>query len=171
MTEQALPADAAGVPPVPLSAAEHARRTAELLRLRDRREQEIARRRLRARTDGDPSVAEDLDAITADAEALDLRIARVEDLLAGARIAAADEPRVGATLVVDDLDRGRRLRHRLAAPFEAGTAGAVSLASPVGRALAAARPGEIVEIALDGGRTRRLALVAIEEDGDGHNGS
>lgn len=110
----------------------------------------------------------------------DLRHSPTEDALRRQELAAellrrcgvedGDAARLGARLRVEDLDSGRRLDYVLVAPFARAGRGTVSLASPVGVALATLEVGAAAAVPLGDGRTRRLRLLAVDPRPGGHNG-
>jgi transcription elongation factor GreA len=71
----------------------------------------------------------------------------------------------GSRVEVEDVSSGRRQVYTLVSAPEADPgAGRVSIASPVGRALEGARPGDTVSVPTPRG-DRRLKVVAIGEAG------
>jgi transcription elongation GreA/GreB family factor len=132
-------------PEVLLTAAEHAARHAELRLLLRRRE--IAG-------------PEDEQAV------LELRIARLEQLLADAAIVddaqGAGVVAVGSVVDVDYVRLGRTATYRVTVA-DAGP-GRVSARSPVGRALMGRRAGDVVTAELPRGRRERLRVARVAPD-------
>lgn len=74
---------------------------------------------------------------------------------------APDRAGFGTAVYVKDLDSGRERGHRLVCGEpDALDASQVSLASPLGRALASSRPGDVVTHNSPGG-TRRLRILTL----------
>lgn len=86
---------------------------------------------------------------------------RAEPDAARGRAAAMEAAGIGARIDVEDLDRAARATHVLVAgaptDFDAGE---VSAASPMGRALLGAAPGDVVTVETPQ-RTRRLRVLAV----------
>jgi transcription elongation factor GreA len=150
-----------------LTEADYIALVGELESLRARYRREIAERLRVARSFSAAPDDDDLLAVLEEAAIEQARIAQLEELVRTASVvdgAAATDGTAGlgtVVRVVDDADRtteyelvGRRTpdsrRH------------AVSLASPVGRALVGARAGDVVEAALPSGRRRTLRVLAVE---------
>jgi len=143
------------------------RLNAELERLTGEGRREIAQRLERA-TIGESNFSENADyhEIRDDQALLERRIAVLEDRVRSARVV---EPQfgngcidVGERARLRDLDSGERIVIELVGPFEADArAGRISTASPVGRAVAGLRRGEIAEVDAPRGM-RRLKVTAVE---------
>jgi transcription elongation factor GreA len=138
----------------------------ELERLTTEGRREIAER-LRQATQDAANFGEDPHYADAREEQalLERRIAVLEERLAAAQVV---EPRedgridVGERVRVRDLDSGERLEFELVGPFEADPAnGRISIASPVGKAIAGLGRGQTVEVEAPGG-TRRFEVLAVE---------
>jgi transcription elongation factor GreA len=104
-------------------------------------------------------------AIREEEAVLDTRVTALERLLERARVVDAadvDEGLVvlGVTVELRDEDSGHVGAYLLAGMHEASGAGAMSVGSPVGRAVLGRRPGETVEVELPGGRSRRLTVLS-----------
>lgn len=138
----------------------------ELESLRARHRREMAERLRVARSFSAAPDDDELLAVLEEAAIEQARIARLEELLRTASVvdrAAAVDGTAGlgtVVRVIDDADRtteyelvGRRRpdSHRHA----------VSLASPVGQALAGARQGDVVEAVLPSGRRRTLRVLEV----------
>lgn len=98
-------------------------------------------------------------------ELLDRRLITVEQRLYDAEIV---DPRpdgevdLGERVTVLDLERGETSEYAVVGAGEADpVAGAVSYASPIGRALLGRRVGDVVEVAAPAGR-RRLEIVELD---------
>jgi transcription elongation factor GreA len=104
-----------------------------------------------------------------DAQALlERRIALLEERLGGARVVDPQPGNgrvdVGERVRLLDLDSGERLDVELVGPLEGdASAGRISLASPLGRAVVGLRSGEVATVDAPAG-TRRLAVVAVEPE-------
>ena len=143
------------------------RLNAELERLTGEGRREIAQRLERA-TIGESNFSENADyhEIRDDQALLERRIAVLEDRVRSARVV---EPQfgngcidVGERARLRDLDSGERIVIELVGPFEADArAGRISTASPVGRAVAGLRRGQIAEVDAPRGM-RRLKVTAVE---------
>jgi transcription elongation factor GreA len=160
MTDERSPSDNV------LTEADYAALVSELDSLRARHRREMAERLRVARSFSAAPDDDELLAVLEEAAIEQARIARLEELLHTASVvdgpAAADGTAGLGTIVrvIDDADRtteyelvGRRTpdSHRHA----------VSLASPVGRALVGARQGDVVEAVLPSGRRRTLRVVDV----------
>jgi transcription elongation factor GreA len=97
---------------------------------------------------------------------LERRIAALEERLQAARVV---EPQlgngrvdVGERVRLRDLDSGKRLEVELVGPFEADlSAGRISVASPLGKAIVGRRRGEVADVEAPIG-LRRFKVVAVE---------
>lgn len=143
------------------------RLNAELERLSGEGRRDIARRLERAAL-GEANFAENADyhEIRDDQALLERRIAVLEDRVRSAHLV---EPQLGNGCIdvgerarLRDLDSGERIVVELVGPFEADAeAGRVSTASPVGRAIAGLRRGQVAEVDAPRGK-RRLEVTAVE---------
>jgi transcription elongation factor GreA len=151
--------------PVVMSPAAYASLQDEIARLEGEGRREIADRIRVAREWGDlKENAEYHDAKNSQAM-LETRILQLRDTAARAEIREGDAgPGVaglGTTVTVADEASGRESVYTLVSATEAMTAaGAVSLQSPVGRALDGARVSDVVEVETPRG-VRRLVVRAI----------
>jgi len=144
-----------------------ARLSKELERLRTDGRRGIAERLAHA-TSTAANVAENADYADAREEQafLEHRIALLENRLRSAELV---EPCLGNGLVdvgervrLRDLESGERVEIELVGPFESdASAGRVSVASPVGRAVVGRRRGEIAEVDAPLG-TLRFEILAVE---------
>jgi transcription elongation GreA/GreB family factor len=94
-----------------------------------------------------------------------VRIAQLERLLATATVVdetpSSDGAALGSLVWVQD-DAGRAAQYQLVGRRSARDDGVqVSLASPVGKALRGAQPGDVVEVELPNGRTRSLTVLDV----------
>ncbi len=113
------------------------------------------------------AAADDLDvqlAIRDEEAVLEARLGALERLLERARVVDLAEIDagvvvLGATVELRDDESGRVDSYLLTGMHEATRTGAMSVGSPVGRAVLGRRPGEAVEVELPGGRSRRLTVV------------
>lgn len=148
-----------------LTEAEYAALASELDSLRDRHRRDIAERLRVARSFSAAPDDDELLAVLEEAAIEQARISQLEELLRTASVVdgAATDGTAGlgtVVRVIDDADRtteyelvGRRThdsdRH------------AVSLASPVGKALIGARRGDVVEAVLPSSRRRTLRVLDV----------
>jgi transcription elongation factor GreA len=111
------------------------------------------------------SDADYLDAVEDRAE-LERRIALLEERLRGVEVVEPlpgnGRADVGEWVRLRDLGSGELLELQLVGPFEAdASAGRISVASPLGRAVLGARAGDVVEVDAPIGPTRH-EVVAVE---------
>jgi transcription elongation GreA/GreB family factor len=148
-----------------LTAAEFAACERELVRLREDRSQTLPALFREARSFVAADAAEEIAQIAERQAVLDARIARLADLLSGATVVsdseASDVVGLGSAVEVEYERTKRRVTYRLTGAATGAGGGAVSAASPVGRALMGRRAGERVSADLPGGRVEPLRVVAI----------
>ena len=142
---------------------------AELAELEGAARQEIAERIKTAREWGDLKENAEYHDAKNDQAHLETRIKRIREQLLAAEVRDAPAPTdvvgFGSRVEVEDAASGRRQAYTLVSAPEADpTAGLVSIASPVGRALEGARAGATVSVPTPRGE-RRLKVVAIGEAG------
>jgi transcription elongation factor GreA len=169
MTDHALSSPSAAVQRgLTLTHAEHEELVRELDALRRTQHAGLALDLRDARAGGSPGDADEW--LTAlEGAAVDRgRLAQLEQLVMTATVvdetawASDGSARPGALVRVED-ERGRAIEYELVgARRRHGEANLVSLASPVGSALLGARAGDVVSVALPGGRARVLHVIAIE---------
>jgi transcription elongation factor GreA len=139
---------------------------AELHQLETEGRREMAERLRTARAWGDLSEnSEYHDAKNAQAH-LETKILRLQDMRRNAVVvepaAGGGAAGLGVAVTVRDLDSGREATHVLVSAAESDPAsGRLSIDSPLGRALAGARPGDEVAFEAPRGR-RRLEVVALD---------
>lgn len=138
----------------------------QLAELRALRDGDLRDRMRVAQAGGD---ADEQLAIREEEAVVSARIAAVERLLGRARVVDPDEVDegvvvLGATVALRDAASGRTHEHVLVGMHEADQPRAMSVASPVGRAVIGRRPGETVEVELPDGRSRRLTIVSSAID-------
>ena len=157
---------------VVMSSGEYAALTRELESLRASQRSELARRLHDVRAHGTTSDDDDRLAVLEEA-AIDLaRIAQLEELALTAIVldddAAFDGAAgLGSTVEVAD-EAGRTTKYRLIGRRTSDSpAHEVSLGSPVGKALAGARTGDVVQVGLPNGRERSLTVLGVSDD-QGH---
>jgi transcription elongation factor GreA len=143
--------------------------------LRAARLLEYSKRLRDARAHGEAAVNDEYLAILEDEAVIDSQIARLEELLARARVvdgheAAAGEVAIGATVAVEDEVKGTVERFRIAGSLAPTNAGTVTAGSPIGEALIGRRAGDRVTVELPDGRVRDLRVLAIEAEGHGVGG-
>jgi transcription elongation factor GreA len=165
------PAD--GPPPltsgVLLSAGDYAELLRELDELRGRHRSELAQRLRDARDFGSPGDDDERLAALEDAAFLEARIAQLERLAESASIVesgrgSGDAAGLGSIVRVTDAT-GRGFEYELIGRRGVdSTSRQVSLASPIGKALAGARPGDVAHVALPNGGVRELRVVDVNVD-------
>ena len=144
----------------------------ELAQLRDRKAGEVAEQLREARSFGDAAGNDELWAIREDEAILDARIARLEEILALARVAETGTPGsgvagIGSVVELEDVGTGTTARYRIVAVHDLAPARGitpVSAASPVGRAIIGKSVGARVSVELPRGGARQLRLVAVEAE-------
>ena len=167
----ALPASVSDVaPPLTtralLSAADYAELMHELEELRSRHRGELARRLRDARDFGSPGDDDDRLAVFEEAAIEGARIAQLERLARSASVVdpgAGTDGAAGLGSIVRVADEeGQTAEYELVGRRNAdSTRRKVSLASPVGKALAGARAGEGARVALPSGRHRALRVIEV----------
>jgi transcription elongation factor GreA len=159
------------VPPtgVVMSRAEYAALTRELESLRASHRSELAQRLHDVRAHGTTSDDDDRLAVLEEAAIDRARIAQLEDLVLSAAVVNDDAAfdgaaGLGSTVEVAD-EAGRTRKYRLVGRRTSDSpAHEVSLGSPVGKALAGARTGDVVHVALPNGRERSLTVLSVSDD-------
>lgn len=150
-----------------ITAEGRARLDAELERLATEGRQEIAERlRHAAATESNPGESAGFLTVRDDQALLERRIAFLTERLQSAQVV---EPQfgngrvdVGERVRVRDLESGARLELELVGTLEAdASAGRISVASPLGRAILGLRRGQIAEVDAPRGR-RRFKILAVE---------
>jgi transcription elongation factor GreA len=156
-------ATAAGVV---LSSADHTELMRELDDLRRRHRGEVSQRLRDARDFGSPGDDDDRQAIREDAAYAEARIAQLEHLARFATVVTGDEDvegvaGLGSVVKVSD-EAGETTVFELVGRRTADSAPReVSLASPVGRALAGTRAGDVARVALPSGEIRALSVLDV----------
>jgi transcription elongation factor GreA len=151
---------------VVMSGAEYAVLTRELERLRASHRSELARQLHDVRAHGTTSDDDDRLAVLEEAAIDRARIAQLEDLVRCATVLDDDAEfdgaaGLGSTVEVAD-EAGRTTKYRLIGRRTSESpAHDVSLGSPVGKALAGARTGDVVHVGLPNGRNRSLTVLDI----------
>jgi transcription elongation factor GreA len=140
------------------------RLSAELERLKDHGRREIAER-LRRASAGDANRAENAEllAVREDQALLERRIALLEEKLRSAQVIdpqpANGSVDVGERVSLRELDSGERLELELVGPLESDpSAGRISVASPLGKAIVGRRRGEVADVDAPRGRLRYQIL-------------
>jgi transcription elongation factor GreA len=153
---------------VVMSSAEYAVLIRELESLRTAHRSELAQRLHDVRAHGTTSDDDDRLAVLEEAAIDQARIAQLEDLVRCATVldddAAFDGAAgLGSTVEVADED-GRTTNYRLIGRRTSESpAHEVSLGSPVGKALAGARTGDVVHVSLPNGRRRSLTVLGVSD--------
>jgi transcription elongation factor GreA len=156
---------------VVMSRAEYAALTRELESLRALHRSELARRLHDVRAHGTTSDDDDRLAVLEEAAIDRARIAQLEELVMFATVVDDAEfdgaAGLGSTVEVAD-EAGRTTNYRLVGRRTSESpAREVSLGSPVGKALAGARTGDVVRVELPNGRERSLTVLSVS-DGEEH---
>ena len=141
----------------------------ELARLRARKAGEVAEQLREARSFGSAAGNDELWAIREDEAILDARIARLEEIIARARVAETGTPSpgdaaIGSVVELEEVGTGTTARYRIVAVHDSAPAPGitpVSAASPVGRAIIGQSAGAVVSAELPSGRARELRLVRV----------
>lgn len=127
---------------------------------------EISRQIAEARDKGDLSENAEYDAAK-DAQAmLEMKISKLENIIANARI--LDDPEIDtskayilSTVVIFNHNLGKELTYLLVAPEEADhKLGKISIQSPIGKAIIGKEIGDIVEVEVPAG-TIRIEIIKI----------
>jgi transcription elongation factor GreA len=149
-----------------LTAADFEALERELDLLRNRHRAEFARNLRDARAFGSPGENDDVLTVFEEAVVDEARIAQLEEIVRTASVLENDlvfDGRAGlgcAVRVVDD--RGRTNEYTLIGRrLQGSPTDHVSLASPVGKALAGTSAGDSVRIALPNGRDRELRVIEV----------
>ncbi len=128
------------------------------------RRRELSKEIGKARAHGDISENAEYDAAK-EAQGLNERkIAELENKLSYARIfdnenISKDEVRIGATVMLEDLDSGEELKYTLVSEIEADyDHGKISVTSPVGKGLLGHKKNETAEIKIPAGILRYKIL-------------
>lgn len=149
-----------------MTAAARDQLVAEIARLEGEVKREVAARIKVAREWGDLKENAEYHAAKGDAAMLELKIERLRAQLRSAEIVEAasgdDGAGMGSTVTYTDEASGRELTHTLVAEVEARPRdGLISIASPVGKTLAGASPGDRCTLETPQGE-RSLTIVAVE---------
>ncbi|HEX3224534.1 MAG TPA: transcription elongation factor GreA [Gaiellaceae bacterium] len=143
-----------------------ARLEAELDRLRTEGRLHAAERlRHAATTEADVTESADYRVAREEKDRLEARIAQLEQRLAAAEVAEADNANgvidLGERVRLRNLDTGMRIEYEVVGTLEADLpAGRISAVSPLGRALLGRRRGEIVLVDAPGG-VWRFKILSI----------
>ena len=161
----ALSRDGAG-DELPVTAAAYAALERERDELRDEKLRQFSERLRVAREYGDAASNDEHLAIREEEAVLDARLRRIEDILSRAKVVAApesdDRVAIGSSVTVLDSDSGEPIDYVIESAHAPAKPRAVSVVSPVGRALLGRSTGDIVTVSLPrNGRTRVLEILAI----------
>jgi transcription elongation factor GreA len=159
------PAAAEAARGVTLTAAGFDELVRELEHLRATHRTELAQRLRDARTFGSPGDDDEWLAVLEDVAIDQVRIAQLERLVATANVVdetpSSDGAGLGSLVWVQD-DAGRAAQYELVGRRTARDVDhAISLASPVGKALLGSLPGDVVQVALPNGRERSLTVLDV----------
>ena len=149
-----------------LGAADYAELMRELDDLRRRHRGEVSQRLRDARDFGSPGDDDDRLAIREEAAFAEARIAQLEQLARSANVVAVDQAadgRAGLRSLVTVRDTaGRTVEFELVGRRTPDAKpGAVSPASPVGKALMGVRRGDVASVALPSGEIRMLTVLDV----------
>jgi transcription elongation factor GreA len=161
-------------PPVPagvvLSPAEYAALVLELDTLRAAHRRELAQRLHEVQTVGTTSDYDDHLAVLEETAVDRARIAQLDGLVRCATVLDTEDERLdgaaglGSKVEVADA-AGRTTEYQLVGRRSSmSRADEVSLSSPVGRELAGARAGDVIQVRLPNGRDRVLTVLAVTAD-------
>lgn len=154
-----------GLRAAPMTRAALAALQRELDDLRTARS-DVARELREARGYGNGSENDEHQSVREQQIVLEARIRALEDVAANAVVIeagdGADIAAIGSDVVIEDVGSGRRREYRLASAYSAAGSGVVSAASPMGRALLGARPGDILQVELPSGRSMSVRLVRVD---------
>jgi transcription elongation factor GreA len=151
---------------VVMSSAEYAALVGELESLRAAHRSELAQRLHDVQAHGTTSDDDDRLAVLEEAAIDRARIAQLEDLAQRATVLDEDAcldgaAGLGSTVEVAD-EAGRTMKYRLIGRHTSESpAREVSLGSPIGKALAGARTGDVVHVSLPNGHKRSLTVLAV----------
>ena len=151
---------------VVMSNTEYTALVLELASLRTAHRAELAQRLHDVRAHGTTSDDDDRLAVLEEAAIDQARIAQLEDLVRYATVLDDDtvfdgEAGLGSTVEVAD-EAGRTTTYRLIGRRTSESLGdEVSLGSPVGKALAGARAGDVVQVTPPSGRHRSLTVLGV----------
>jgi transcription elongation factor GreA len=154
---------------VVMTGVEYAELTRELESLRASHRSELARRLHDVQAHGTTSDDDDRLAVLEEAAIDRARIAQLEELVRFATVLDDDAvfdggARLGSTVEVAD-EAGRTTKYRLIGRRTSDSpAQDISLGSPVGKALAGARTGDVVHVDLPNGRKRSLTVLGVSDD-------
>jgi transcription elongation factor GreA len=148
------------------SAADHAELMRELDDLRARHRGELSQRLRDARDFGSPGDDDDRLAIREEVAFTEARIAQLEHLARVATVVALDGDvdglaGLGSVVTVSDEVGSTTVFELVGRRTADSKPGDVSLASPVGKALAGARAGDAVRVALPSGEIRVLSVLEV----------
>jgi transcription elongation factor GreA len=157
----------AGPTGVVMSSDEYTVLVRELETVRATHRRELAQRLHDVRVHGTTSDDDDLLAVLEDTAIGRARIAQLEDLVRCATVLDGQDARadgaagLGSTVEVADT-AGRTITYRLIGRRTADSRpDEVSLGSPVGKALAGARTGDVVRVSPPSGRDRTLTVLGV----------
>lgn len=124
----------------------------ELQEMKSSGRKEIARKIAEARAHGDLSENAEYDAAKEEQGLFELKISKLENLLARARVIEKDQSNDGfihilSTAVIKNLKTEKVVEYTLVSPEEADfQAGKISVTSPVGQGLMGSKQGDIVKV-------------------------
>jgi transcription elongation factor GreA len=148
-----------------LTPAEHEACVEELRRLREVRDRDLPGLLREARTFVASDAVEEMIQISEDQAVVGARIGRLEALLRTARVVeddvAAHVVALGRSVQLEYLRTGHVATYRVAGVPQQFGSGTVSAASPLGAALMGRSAGDLVAVALPGGRVEDVRILSV----------
>jgi transcription elongation factor GreA len=151
---------------LPVTAAAHAALVEERDKLLDEKHHQFPERLRMAREFGDGSNNDEYFAIREEEAIVDARLARLDDILSRARVVDPDRSEdtiaIGSSVTVLDFASGEPVDYVIDSAHAPAAPRAVSVVSPVGKALLGRRSGDVVIVDLPRkGRTRELEVLDV----------
>lgn len=147
------------------TAAEFSAHRQELERLLEIRDRDLPQLFRDARTFVASDTAEEIVQIHEDLAVVEARISWLDAILRDAKVisenVAPGRVDIGRETDVEYVSSGKVVTYRLRGSGLSGGPGAVSAASPVGRALIGRAAGDVVEVKLPGGEAQHLRVLAV----------
>lgn len=132
----------------------------ELIELKTKGRKEVAQKIAEARSHGDLSENSEYDAAKHQQELLEMRVAKLEEIVSKAQIIRANElPNdkiyILSRVKLKNYKTQRIVEYLLVSPEEADfEKGKISVTSPIGKALIGKKTGDIIEIVAPAGKTQ-----------------
>jgi transcription elongation factor GreA len=154
---------------LPLTPEAYRKLEFDLERVRAERRDHIERLCI-AREFGERGANDDLMAIREDEAIIEVRLARIEEILGRAEVvelaALGDAVAIGSTVTVLDHNSGRTESYRIDGAHGALDPNLISALSPMGTALIGSTRGAVVRVELPRGRTRTLIVLDVVHQDD-----